>query len=102
MALESSDDSWIHHLHWQADVALAASSEVPVAAPPTRCPDFSACICRVVLSASLIGLSPILVVSALRVNALFPLLASLAGCSPALAAVGVSWDGPTPLCIVLA
>ena len=42
------------------------------------------CFCRVWCIASLIGLSPILAVAILRVNTLFPLLMSLAGCSPAL------------------
>ena len=39
-------------------------------------------------TASLIGLSPILVVAFLRVNTLFPLLSSLAGFSPALVSLG--------------
>ena len=51
-------------------------------------------------SQSLVGSISIFVVSALRVNALFPLLVSLVGCSPALTAARVSWDGPTPHCIV--
>ena len=49
-------------------------------------------------TASLIGLSPILAFAILRVNALSPLQASLAGCSPALV-YRVSWDSPTP-CIL--
>ena len=53
--------------------------------------------CRVWCIASLIGLSPILAVAVLRVNALSPLLTSLAGSSPALV-LRVSWDGPTPFC----
>ena len=53
--------------------------------------------CRVWCIASLIGLSPILAVAILRVNALSPLLTSLAGGSPALV-FRVSWDGPTPFC----
>ena len=48
-------------------------------------------------TASLIGSSPILAVAVLRVNALSPLLTSLAGSSPALV-LRVSWDGPTPFC----
>ena len=53
---------------------------------------------RVWCTASLISLIPILAVAFLRVNALFPLLTSLAGSSPALV-FRVSWDGPTP-CIL--
>ena len=53
--------------------------------------------CRVWCIASLIGLSPILAVAVLRVNALSPLLTSLAGSRPALV-LRVSWDGPTPFC----
>ena len=53
--------------------------------------------CRIWCIASLIGLSPILAVAVLRVNALSPLLTSLAGSSPALV-LRVSWDGPTPFC----
>ena len=55
------------------------------------------CFCRVWCIASLIGLSPILAVAVLRVNALSPLLTSLVGSSPALV-LRVSWDGPTPFC----
>ena len=54
--------------------------------------------CCVWCIASLIGLSPILAFAILRVNALSPLQASLAGCSPALV-YRVSWDSPTP-CIL--
>ena len=54
--------------------------------------------CRVWCIASLIGLSPILAVAFLRVNALSPLLTILAGSSPALI-LRVSWDGPTPFCL---
>ena len=44
--------------------------------------------------ASLIGLSPILTGAVLRVNALSPLLTSLAGGSPALAFLGSSGTAP--------